>query len=107
MKKRFLGVLVALSVALPAVSAAYSYAPYHQSYQSYWCNGYYSYTPCPVHYYPTYSYYTYSTYYEPVYYQPTYYEPVYYQPAYYQPIYYEPYYWGGYGSLSVNFGYYW
>ncbi len=58
------------------------------NYQLYWCNGYYSYSPCPPQYYvPTYYYY------------PTTY--------YYQPYVYYPYRdWGGYG-YNFNFSYDW
>lgn len=68
---------------------AYSQGYSHQSnYQLYWCETYYSYSPCPVQYhYPTYYYYP-QTYYYPTYY-------------------YDPYAYGGGYGWNFNFSYGW
>jgi hypothetical protein len=72
------------------------YQPQHYTYQQpnyqlYWCNGYYSYSPCPQQYhYPQYQY--------PQYQYPQ-------QQQYYYPNYYNSY-WYNY-SYSYDYGYGW
>lgn len=93
-------VMLAFVVFVPAhVSLAYSYYPQQPQYQQlYWCNNYYSYSPCPTYnYYPSYySYYDSYSYYNP-----------YQQYSYYQPYnydYYTDYY--SYGSnMNYNYNY--
>jgi hypothetical protein len=93
--------MLAFIVLVPAhISFALSYAP---NYQLYWCNGYYSYSPCmqqysytPYHYYPQYSYY-YPQYYSSY----SYYSPY----AYSYPYYGYSNYYGYSGNYNYNVNY--
>ncbi len=86
---------VTLVIAPVTITFAYSYSGYQQmnyyqpqqTYQLYWCNGYYSYSPCPVYQQPTFYYY---------YPQPYY---------YYSSSYYDSYAYSSSYNYSYNYGY--
>lgn len=77
MKKMMLSVAMWAFIVFVPAHVSFAYSTYSaQQYQLYWCQGYYSYSPCATYsqyqyYYPT--YYSYPQYYYPqYYYYPTY-----------------------------------